>query len=716
MPITTWDVLVGLPNADLKVLVEISPPVNYEVGTDWTSEGDDTYSHSCLEVDADDALTDDGVELALVASVVLCKSTAGSFYFDYTAQKIYVHCLDSYNLRTGSAPYPVIMVYPWKYFATENIEFNGYPYKSLVPQDGLSSIDLSVDDVVEGAYKSNFSSFKLTNTDGWFNTIADTYCWANAKVVVRIGGESLPYSEYKVYFVGRISDFQITDEEIIFSVNDIRTDSFGQLPLLAYNLTDYPNLQDGVEGNPIPIFYGTKTNIVPVCIDTTVGAGGKWKIAESREIKEFTAIRKNGFTLTVATHYTVDLANAEFSLLIPFHWDDGDTLEVDAKGLVDGSDDLIVKGGAIAKDILKTYLGYVDADLDLVSFTNTDTYRTYALCIYLDTIQSSREVLQTISRSIVAFLSPTENGKLSFETYVVGTPSDILDLYDYDYEDWKVSKEFSFIRNMIKVRYNMNPKTQTFSEVIYENTGVVYKYGVKEPLTLDTYLQLVTDADNVAAAIGGMCSQPLTIVETTVGLKGFKLFPTRKVRFSREMAPDPTGLFDKKIFRVRQIVKDSATESSKVVAMDDLQSIGAGLCIDCFSCQACVTPDAPCEVCYACEICVADQGGCSLCDACELCNTTQLGCSVCDTCEECDICEITVGGCQTCEECYVCQLCNNCQATVNTCAVCQTCVNCQLNVTVCSSCQVCDVCDRCFTCEGNCEDCEDCVECQYAPG
>lgn len=713
MAITTWEQLVALPNAVLKVLVEITAPIKYEVGTDWTSEGDDTYSHACPEINANETLTDDGVELTLVASVALCKSTAGSFYFDYTAQTIYVHCSDDYDLRSGSAPYPVIMVYASKYFSTENVEFNGHPYKAYVPQDGLSNIDLSVDDVVEGAYKYNFGTFKLTNSDFWFNSVADTYCWTNAKVVIRVGGESLLYSEYKVYFVGRISDFDIMDEEIIFSVNDIRIDSFGQLPLAVYDITTYPDLDPDAEGKPIPIFYGVKTNIIPVCIDTTALT---FKIAESREIKEVTAVRKNGFALTVTTHYTVDLANAEITLLIPFHFDDGDILEVDAKGIVDGSDDLIIKGGAIAKDILKTYLGYVDADLDLTSFTATDAARSYELCIYLDTMQSSREVLQTISRSIVAFLCPTEDGKLSFEAYTVDVPSNILDLYDYDYESWKVIKDSSFVRNKVAVRYNMNPRTQIYEEVIKENTEVKYKYGIKDVLNLDTYLRIKADAENVRDAISDMCSKPLTVVETEVGLKGFRLFPTRKVRFTKADAPDSTGEFVQKVFRIRQIVKDSSNEATKLVAMDDLQSIGGDLCTDCYSCQVCVTCDYPCELCYSCEICVADQGGCQVCYTCELCDTTQGGCIDCNTCELCDTCQVSAGACQTCQECYVCELCNNCQGTVNTCTSCQDCVTCELNVATCQTCQVCDVCDRCFSCEGECEECEWCVTCQYAPG
>ena len=141
---------------------------------------------------------------------------------------------------------------------------------------------------------------------------------------------------------------------------------------------------------------------------------------------------------------------------------------------MDGGSVLMEKGGTIAKDILKTYLGFVDGDLDLPSFDDVDTERPYELCIYLDTDRSSRQILQTIGRSVIAFFTPVENGKLAFEVYKSTVPAGTLELSDRDFgEDWKVELIDFFLRNKVKLQYDQNPKTQEF-EVVEKNNYKVF--------------------------------------------------------------------------------------------------------------------------------------------------------------------------------------------------------------------------------------------------
>jgi len=586
MGVTTWDELADLANPSLRALVEANPRAHYPAGESWISEGSDTYSHVCFEVKVS-ATADDGQEMTEKSNLADVKSTAGSWWFDKANQVLYVHCFDNDNLSSSSTD-TVVVAFVWKYFSTDACEFNGVQYMPIIRQNSLPMLDLSVDDIVEGAYKFNFGSFKMNNP-GWFDKAADDYLWTNCKMLIKLGGEDLPYTEYIVYFGGRASNYYVKDEEVIFTVKDIRVGAYAAIPIDHYWLSNYPKLETGAEGLAIPVFYGIKTNIIPVCIDSNrviepygdppYPTGSKWKIAGSRKIKEFTEIRLNfgdidySVPLIENTHYTTDLNNAEFTLLIPLI--EGDTLEVDAKGYVIDGGVLMETGGEIAKDILKTYLDYIDDDLDLDSFDNVDTVRPYEQCIYLDVDRSSRQVLQTIGRGVVSFFTPTEEGKLAFVSYEETVPADVMKLEDRDFgEDWQVGLNDTFLRNKIKFQYDQNPKTQEFKVVEKNNYEVLYKYGVRETLILETYLREDSDANSIATAIRNMCSNPVKIVDTSCGIKAFKLFPTMKVKVSRKRAVDSSGAWDEKVFRVRQVVKNTNTERTYLVLVDDFQSMG----------------------------------------------------------------------------------------------------------------------------------------------
>ena len=99
--VATWEELSDLANPVFRALVEMNPRAHYPAGSNWTSEGSNTYSHPCFEVKVT-AVTDDGQEMTERASVALVKANAGSWYFDKAAQTIYVRCFDDDDLSSTS--------------------------------------------------------------------------------------------------------------------------------------------------------------------------------------------------------------------------------------------------------------------------------------------------------------------------------------------------------------------------------------------------------------------------------------------------------------------------------------------------------------------------------------------------------------------------------------------------------------------------------------
>ena len=657
----TWEKFIDLPNPRLRVLVEGNPGKHLVCGSNWTSEGSNTYSHACVEIKVS-AVTDDSQGCIEKNSLAEVQATAGTYYYDKENKKLYVHAFDNDDLSSSSTDV-IIMMYCWKHFSTDACEFNGVQYMPILALDSFPTLDLSVDDIVEGIYKFNFGSFKMNNP-GWWDTAADEYIWTNCRIVIKVGGEEMDYDDYINFFVGRISDFYVTDEDAIFSVKDIRVGTFSQLPVNHYWSSNYPNMHSDYEGRPIQLLFGVKTKIPPVCIDTTAGTpgkGGKWKIGDESygNFKEITKVVHNGFDVTSSCNISADKTEFTYNATWDFDFEH-DIILVDAKGYVNTESVLLTKAGEISLFLLQKILKFIDGDLDLESFTYADTVRTFEQCLLIDTDQSSREIFQTLGRSVVAFLTPDDLGRLSFQIYESSTPAGILKFEDRDYDTWEVTFHEAFIRNRVIVKFDFDPQLQVFKTVEKTNDDVVARYGVRKPLEIETYLKNQLDATDIAQAVLAMCSTPITMLNTRVGLKAFVLSPAKKIMVSRTRAPDPTGKWDEKVFRIRQIGKILNIEKTKIVAMDDLQSLGEGLCSVCYSCQTCYTEEAPCSVCYTCELCNTDEGGCQVCNTCELCNTAQGGCVTCNTCQSCDSCE----GCDACQSCDSCMVCVSCEVCV----------------------------------------------------
>lgn len=114
------------------------------------------------------------------------------------------------------------------------------------------------------------------------------------------------------------------------------------IPKFKYDIATYPDIEERGVDMEIPERYGVKTNITPVCIDTTVM---KYKLAK-REIKAIDQIVADGVVLSIGDDYTVDLANAEFTLKITPFLERNTTyyLEISGDWAIDGTDWLRIYG------------------------------------------------------------------------------------------------------------------------------------------------------------------------------------------------------------------------------------------------------------------------------------------------------------------------------------------------------------------------------------
>jgi len=80
------------------------------------------------------------------------------------------------------------------------------------------------------------------------------------------------------------------------------------IPVYKFWESNYPKLDPDFNGEPIPEFYGEKSNITPACIDTSIM---QYKVAY-RKIKAIDGVEADGIDLAEDENYEINLDSAEF--------------------------------------------------------------------------------------------------------------------------------------------------------------------------------------------------------------------------------------------------------------------------------------------------------------------------------------------------------------------------------------------------------------------
>lgn len=348
-----------------------------------------------------------------------------------------------------------------------------------------------------------------------FQTNFDTYQWANAPVVIKIGqgsliaGTNILEVDLTVFetiwnAVAQFPDgVSVNDLTCSVRLNDARAKDARILPqrVATASLAGFANMGATWVGKPIPYVYGswlsTDANAekLPCMLkDSTVGTGGKWKIADHL-IKSIEAVYKNGTSVS----FTADLANGEFTLNVSYTAAT-DTITCHCTGAtIDGTAGgaLLQKIPDVFKDILVTWCAVAAANVDATALTDwaalltTDDYARR----FIDTEVNSHEVLiAELLRDGFADLS-LEAGKY-YPRYRVVNPSASLPLYqevDLLFSGGQNARDFSYDRDPERVYcneaygyYSYNPITALHGSrtPLAENAGAISSVGARTRRTL----------------------------------------------------------------------------------------------------------------------------------------------------------------------------------------------------------------------------------------
>ena len=260
-------------------------------------------------------------ELSVEVSLQDCKDNPGSFFYDTDDGALYIHTSGSDNPSNYN-----IVAYFWGKFCSQQplnnpVIFSDDYYLPLLDQEKLPSITSSVPEFFQGGKSYSFGSLELFNDEGWWDTKRATYIFENQEILMLVGEEGDAYGDYVNLSFSTISLYEWSDLKITLQLAEPKNRILKPIPNTFFNLSDYPNMDADFVGEPIPEFWGPKTNITPILVDAQTST---YQIC-ARTLSSFDAIRLGGVTLG-GGDYSEDLANGKFSFTSPAPYLEASTL------------------------------------------------------------------------------------------------------------------------------------------------------------------------------------------------------------------------------------------------------------------------------------------------------------------------------------------------------------------------------------------------------
>lgn len=318
--IDTFEKWQNARNAQQVILCEIEPSLHL---TDWVKTSGRTNVYEQVlpyAIEGSDnkisrVREDDDTWYQRAGSLDICDSVAATYYYDYSANKLYVHTSDA-----GNPAAKTVLAYFWLYFADESkkafviddasapVSFLPYLETFGTLSRGLGDMlnpggdTISVGDIV-------FDNGKQRSGSGFWDNIYYDYIWYGSRVRLLAGGEAMPYSEYALIGTFTIHDKEKNFDVVKFGLADNRDFLKRYITEAVFDTTTYPNLEKGKEGAYIPVGWGPVFDFVPTCIDT---ATEKYKPYNHRCIVLACYDNNNG--LHVPVGFTADNINGEFTL------------------------------------------------------------------------------------------------------------------------------------------------------------------------------------------------------------------------------------------------------------------------------------------------------------------------------------------------------------------------------------------------------------------
>lgn len=464
----------------------------------------------------------------------------------------------------------------WRYYQP-------LPVKNALSIGSIPAIQQSVGVYYFPENQISFGDIEI-NDDGTFISNRENYLWHNKEAIVKVGDLDRNYEDFPIFFYGYTrSPAYPSSGTFRFTVMDRRME-LKRLPIGTFNPTDYPNVDTEWADRPVPILLGGCTDypLLPVCIDTTTY---EYQISEttfngtSYDLYAIVSVHKDGKQLTITTDYTVDLPNAQFTLV-------ADPLDSEiicyAQGLETspfGNGYSVYPADAlffilcIANNISKQRLNWA-------SFVDLNANRVLGYSLFIDEEIDSIELIDQLQQTAVFQMFIRLDGTIEARRYTSDVPSDAPSFRNSDFAYWEIIEDTEHCYRELAAKYDYNNVSKIYEDEVNEDSHVAgitgvrpalaeYEHGVKSKLTIEMLATVQAQVENLWDNYMKMIQQPMEMLVGKLNVpEAMLLNPTDKIKIylEREIDDELHVICNNETFQIMSITKNIADCSADIVA------------------------------------------------------------------------------------------------------------------------------------------------------
>lgn len=567
------------------VLIELEPGIPL---TGWTLTAAQTYTYEHAFVNFVQmgitpgglyrlviGVEADGTALTEQTSIANVEANEGSWWHDTSAEKLYVHVVGGVDPDTLSLVMPLFRIHFSNDGITLNDGTNDINFEKRLAEGTTTAIKEEAADFTAGLQMTTTAGIQLANHDGLFDILSKSWIWRDRVARARFGINDLAYGDYVTLMETRIEDANLPVPTIfsidLFSSLDRWRDEFPP------NKFSNPQAGSGVLGSIKPVIYGQHVN-VPGFLTSNVEGAWVEKFADEDvqtlfEIYGIVAIGSIETEELVDGVDTTNDLNGCGTIISNLRYDPSDpwTIKANLAGKPDGVGSYLKYPGEIAKDVLKTFLGYEDADLVLASFDNVDAICPFELAIYESSKMTVREVLRGIERSVIGRIRQTPTGLIEFTIWDPGFDSSSA--IEIDYADMSSHLAFDLrhraIFYQVALEYALEP-TGYSRLAISTDEATRLKYGLTGQLEVQTYLRHSQHAQLIADRLLFIYKNVRTeasFSEARARLMEHSVYS--RVSMTATRAPEAsTGSYTGRLMEIVNIGKDLVRPKTRCTVLD----------------------------------------------------------------------------------------------------------------------------------------------------
>lgn len=518
-----------------------------------------------------DDVWEDGDALDEESSISTVQGNPGSWWWDASVKKLYVHA------KNGTDPDNFFMeggfthLIPNRKFDYADVLCTLPPWLSAQSIPGVTQ---EIKSYYEGSFRLSTGSISFKNTlskgEHYFDKRFEKFTWIGARLTLYCGKETFStLAKFKKMFAAYISEKEIEDKEITFSLRDARKELDRSLILNKYWLTDYPDMDEDFEGKEKAKAFGYVEGLAPVPIErynATENKSAKYHYHDGRS-KSVGKVTVNDVEKTKDTDYYVDPQRSIITFDVSQDVDVDDIVLISFTGTVNTADEPVANGAEVFKWIL-TYEAEVPVaalNMDWIYETKYANTKEESILFYKDT--PYEEILKTLEHTTEAYILQDGEARIGLRPQQITVPSKAKYIWNFQSRGHTHHKSMDSLFWKVKVYYGENPQNQEWGIEEATDDEVKWKYGGRNKpllreLPIYSYFRDPTNAKALATTIIGLLNK--TYIEVELPAILFDAFPGDLIPYSRMRFFDTNGTANELTMRLLKVVKNLQTCKTKV--------------------------------------------------------------------------------------------------------------------------------------------------------